>query len=126
MVAESVFGVPATQALSVIAPRLPWAGMLTMAKVNWHPSGSLPERLTVAGVFWAVVLLVALAVGAVLGLTVRVAVAGLAMWGVGDGRRIRVRGAGDTGVVGDRAEAAVGRYVDDGEGQLTPLGVAAG
>ena len=48
-----------------------------MAKVNWHPSGSLPERLTVAGVFWAVVLLVALAVGAVLGLTVRVAVAGL-------------------------------------------------
>jgi len=64
-VAESVFGVPATQALSVVAPRLPWVGPVTIANVSWHVSGSLPERLTVPAVLKAVVLLVALAVGVV-------------------------------------------------------------
>ena len=75
--AESVFGTPATHALSLIDPRLPWTGPVTIVNVNVHDSGSLPDRLTVAGVSWGVVLLVALAVGDVLGLTVRLAVAGV-------------------------------------------------
>jgi hypothetical protein len=73
--AVSVFGVPPTQALPVIRPSVPLAGTVEIVNVSSQDSGSLPLRLIVAGVSCAVVLLVAFAVGVVLGLTVRLTVA---------------------------------------------------
>ena len=72
-----MFGLPAAQASGPIAPSPPWVGALTMLNVRSQVSTSVPARVTVSGVSWAVLRLRSAAVGMLLagGLTVIVTVA---------------------------------------------------